>query len=107
VLVEELRADEERLVQVQPADETVDVETEREVERVALEDAALDGTLAVQEQEPGVDERIEAALDVVQLLEPPEARRARRIVRELALAGPGGSSSSPLEVRRLGADDAA
>src|SRR6185436_4106551 len=46
VLVEELGRDEERLGRVQLADEAVDVEADRHVERVALEEAAPDRLLA-------------------------------------------------------------
>ena len=67
VLVEELGRDEERLGGVEPADEAVDVEAERDVEGVALQQRRPGpGSCARRRsRKRRIDERVEAALGVV------------------------------------------
>ena len=103
VLVEELRREEERLRGVQPPDEAVHVEAEGEVERVTLEDAALDGLRAGEVEEPRVDEGIEATFDVVRPLQALEAGRPGGPERIGAVALSLAVQGLALEVRRFGA----
>src|SRR5579884_1159296 len=106
VAIEELRREEDGLGGVDPADEAVVIEAERQVEGVALERRALDRRLAAEEVgEARIDERVEPALGVVLGEQAIVARGARAGARIEGVAGALAVEGLALEPRRLAAHD--